>query len=116
MVDIDIEVRKQNIMKVIFLLSIYLKKGDLLVAMTEQAVGLLGSSALVPENNTFLHNQRLGLVELTPEFKNKVSLKFLFHLFNTKKFQSKGSRDRYRIKGSTYVTKKNAGDICSNFK
>lgn len=66
-----------------------LKKGDLLVAMTEQAVGLLGSSALVPENNTFLHNQRLGLVELTPEFKNKVSLKFLFHLFNTKNFRAK---------------------------
>ena len=65
------------------------KKGDLLVAMTEQAVGLLGSSALVPENNTFLHNQRLGLVELTPEFKNKVSLKFLFHLFNTKNFRAK---------------------------
>jgi type I restriction enzyme S subunit len=66
-----------------------LNKGDLLVAMTEQAVGLLGSSALVPENGTFLHNQRLGLVELTPEFKNKVSLKFLFHLFNTKDFRAK---------------------------
>ena len=66
-----------------------LSKGELLVAMTEQAVGLLGSSALVPENNTFLHNQRLGLVELTPEFKNKVSLKFLFHLFNTKDFRAK---------------------------
>jgi len=66
-----------------------LTKGDLLVAMTEQAVGLLGSSALVPENCTYLHNQRLGLVELTPEFKNKVSLKFLFHLFNTTNFRAK---------------------------
>ena len=66
-----------------------LSKGDLIVAMTEQAVGLLGSSALVPKNNNFLHNQRLGLVELTPEFKNKVSLKFLFHLFNTKSFRAK---------------------------
>jgi type I restriction enzyme S subunit len=66
-----------------------LSKGDLLVAMTEQAIGLLGSSALVPENDTFLHNQRLGLVELTPEYENKVSLTFLFHLFNTKYFRAK---------------------------
>ncbi|MCL1092794.1 restriction endonuclease subunit S [Shewanella kaireitica] len=66
-----------------------LSKGDLLVAMTEQAVGLLGSSALVPENDTFLHNQRLGLVELTPEYENKVNLAFLFHLFNTKHFRAK---------------------------
>jgi len=66
-----------------------LSKGDLLVAMTEQAAGLLGSSALVPENNTFLHNQRLGLVEINPEFENKISLNFLFHLFNTKYFRAK---------------------------
>ncbi|WP_321343150.1 restriction endonuclease subunit S [uncultured Draconibacterium sp.] len=57
-----------------------LKKGDLLVAMTEQAPGLLGSPVLVPENNTFLHNQRLGLIELKDESVNK---HFLFYLFNT---------------------------------
>ena len=39
-----------------------LKRGDLLVAMTEQAEGLLGNYAIVPENNKFLHNQRLGLI------------------------------------------------------
>ena len=66
-----------------------LSKGDLLVAMTEQAVGLLGSPALVPKGNTFLHNQRLGLVELTNEFRDNLSLEFLFHLFNTKYFRSK---------------------------
>lgn len=32
-----------------------LKKGDLIVAMTEQAEGLLGSSAIVPKNNLYLH-------------------------------------------------------------
>jgi len=66
-----------------------LSKGDLLVAMTEQAVGLLGSPALVPKGNTFLHNQRLGLVELTNKFRNNLSMEFLFHLFNTKYFRSK---------------------------
>lgn len=38
------------------------KKGDLIVAMTEQAAGLLGSTAIVPEDNRYLHNQRVGLV------------------------------------------------------
>lgn len=37
-------------------------KGDLIVAMTQQAEGLLGSTALVPENNKYLHNQRIGLI------------------------------------------------------
>ncbi|MBB1476847.1 restriction endonuclease subunit S [Shewanella sp. SG41-3] len=66
-----------------------LTKNSLLVAMTEQAVGLLGSPALVPDDDIFLHNQRLGLVELTSEFEGKVSMEFLFHLFNTKHFRSK---------------------------
>ena len=38
-----------------------LEKGDMLVAMTEQAAGLLGSPILIPESDKFLHNQRLGL-------------------------------------------------------
>lgn len=57
-----------------------LSKGNLLVAMTEQAAGLLGSPVLVPESNRFLHNQRLGLVQ------KKVGVPFLneffFHVFN----------------------------------
>ena len=39
-----------------------LGEGDLLVAMTEQAEGLLGSPILIPESGKFLHKQRLGLV------------------------------------------------------
>jgi type I restriction enzyme, S subunit len=35
-----------------------LKPGDLLVAMTEQAEGLLGSTAFVPDGKPCLHNQR----------------------------------------------------------
>lgn len=37
-----------------------LDEGDLLIAMTEQAPGLLGSSFFVPEADRYLHNQRLG--------------------------------------------------------
>ena len=57
-----------------------LKRGDLIVAMTEQAEGLLGSSALIPENNYYLHNQRLGLITELDE--NKLNKKFLYYLFN----------------------------------
>ena len=39
-----------------------LNESDFLIAMTEQAAGLLGSSLIVPESGKFLHNQRLGLV------------------------------------------------------
>lgn len=58
-----------------------MKKGDMLVAMTEQAAGLLGSPLLVPESGRFLHNQRLGLVSA----KSGVpwTNEFFFHVFNT---------------------------------
>ncbi|OYV04711.1 MAG: hypothetical protein CFE26_15415, partial [Verrucomicrobiales bacterium VVV1] len=58
-----------------------MNEGDMLVAMTEQAAGLLGSPLLVPESNKFLHNQRLGLVTAKPgvPWKNE----FFFHVFNT---------------------------------
>lgn len=57
-----------------------LNRGDMLIAMTEQAEGLLGSSAIVPEDNRYLHNQRLGLVtNLRPD----VDKTFLYYLFNT---------------------------------
>lgn len=58
-----------------------LDKGDLLVAMTEQAAGLLGSPILVPESNKFLHNQRLGLVTKKPGV--PWTNEFFFHVFNT---------------------------------
>ncbi|RJS14316.1 restriction endonuclease subunit S [Corallococcus sp. H22C18031201] len=58
-----------------------LNRGDLLVAMTEQAVGLLGSSILVPDSDKFLHNQRLGLV--TKKIGIAWSNEFFFYVFNT---------------------------------
>jgi len=57
-----------------------LKRGDLLIAMTEQAPGLLGSSILVPEDNLYLHNQRLGLVNDLDE--SEIDRLFLYYLFN----------------------------------
>ncbi len=59
-----------------------LDEGDLLVAMTEQADGLLGSPIIVPNGATFLHNQRLGLVEPKPGV--PWCAEFFFHAFNTK--------------------------------
>lgn len=63
-----------------------LEKGDFLFAMTEQAAGLLGSSLVVPESNRYLHNQRLGLIQVKEgvEWHND----FFFHQFNTPKFRA----------------------------
>ncbi|OBT04687.1 hypothetical protein A9267_17205 [Shewanella sp. UCD-FRSSP16_17] len=58
-----------------------LEKDALLLAMTEQAAGLLGSSILVPESNKYLHNQRLGLVKFKDDEQNTV---FYSYLFNNK--------------------------------
>ncbi len=57
-----------------------LAKADLVVAMTEQTSGLLGSAAFVPENDRYLHNQRLGLIVDLDE--KRLSKRFLFYLFN----------------------------------
>ena len=58
-----------------------MNEGDMLVAMTEQAAGLLGSPLLVPESGKFLHNQRLGLVTQKPGV--PWTNEFFFHAFNT---------------------------------
>jgi len=73
-----------------------LSKGDLLIAMTEQAEGLLGSSAIIPCSGLYLHNQRLGLVNIRdPEVADK---HFLYFLFNSKSV-------RQQIRGSASGTK-----------
>ena len=73
-----------------------LDEGDLIVAMTEQGPGLLGSSALIPEGGKYLHNQRLGLIQ---EIDNKVlDKRFLYYLLNTRPV-------RGQISGSATGTK-----------
>jgi type I restriction enzyme S subunit len=59
-----------------------LGEGDLIVAMTEQGPGLLGSSAIIPEDGHYLHNQRLGLVNHLDE--SLLEKRFLYYLFNTR--------------------------------
>lgn len=76
--------------------SFILQENDLIVAMTEQGPGLLGSSAFIPESNRFLHNQRIGLV--TDLDTNGIAKAFLYYLFNT-------SRVRNQIAASASGTK-----------
>lgn len=56
-------------------------KNDLIVAMTQQAEGLLGSTALVPEDKLYLHNQRVGLISHNKDLVDKL---YLYYLFMTK--------------------------------
>lgn len=57
-----------------------LEPGALVVAMTEQSRGLLGSSAMVPDDGkTWLHNQRIGLVLTDP---SSADDRFIYHLLN----------------------------------
>lgn len=58
-----------------------LNEGELLIAMTEQAPGLLGSSLLVPQPNRFLHNQRLGRIVDLDE--RRLIRRYAYYLFNT---------------------------------
>lgn len=73
-----------------------LEFNDLIVAMTEQGEGLLGSTAFIPSSGIYLHNQRLGLITI----KNPIEAcnKYLFYLFNT-------SSVRQQIRGSSSGTK-----------
>ncbi|MBO6494816.1 MAG: restriction endonuclease subunit S [Roseivirga sp.] len=67
-------------------------KGDLIVAMTEQTPGLLGSTALVPEDEKFLHNQRIGLITLDNQKYDKLFLNYLF--------RTKSVRDQIALSSS----------------
>jgi type I restriction enzyme S subunit len=59
-----------------------LSEGDVILAMTEQAEGLLGSSAIVPRSGLYLHNQRLGLIQVRDQ--QRTDKNFLYYLFNSK--------------------------------
>ena len=83
-----------------------LDERDIIVAMTEQGPGLLGSSAIVPEGNLYLHNQRLGLVTDLDE--SVLDRKFTYFLFNTR-----GVRAQINSSASgTKVRHTSPGRIC----
>ena len=63
-----------------------LQRGDLIVAMTEQADGLLGSAALVPSGGSYLHNQRLGKIRVLSA---DLSARFLYRIFNSPMYRAK---------------------------
>ncbi|MEI6429227.1 MAG: restriction endonuclease subunit S [Pseudanabaena sp. ELA607] len=97
-----------------------LQKGDLIIAMTEQADGLLGSPVIVPESNLYLHNQRLGLI--TEIDKTKLDKKFLYYLFNSLsirnqiKSSANGTKIRHTSPERIYQVKAKLLNVCSQKK
>ncbi len=60
----------------------------MLVVMTDliNTAPILGGSFLIPENNRFLHNQRLGLVEITNH--RRIDKKFLYYALNSHDYRA----------------------------
>ena len=87
-----------------------LSEGDMLVAMTEQAAGLLGSPIIVPESGKFLHNQRLGLVTKKPGV--PWTNEFFFHVFNTQAVRKSDSRQRFWREGAPHITDEDRQSSC----
>lgn len=94
-------------------------KGDLIVAMTQQAEGLLGSTALVPENNKYLHNQRIGLITCDEKRLNKL---FAYYLFMTKSVReqlersSSGTKVKHTSPEKIYDVEVEIPDVISQQK
>lgn len=94
-----------------------LNAGDLIVAMTEQSEGLLGSSALVPRSGFYLHNQRLGLV--TPAHSSAADRSFLYYLFNSRpvrqqiRASANGAKIRHTSPTRIYEVKVRVPDIAA---
>ena len=63
-----------------------LQPGDVIVAMTEQADGLLGSAAVIPKEHGYLHNQRLGRVKI---LSSEIELNYLVNVFNSPSYRAK---------------------------
>lgn len=97
-----------------------LKENDIVIAMTEQGAGLLGSPALVPLNNRYLHNQRLGLF---CDFKNDLVVeKYLYYLFFTKNIRQEiaasatGTKVKHTAPKRIYSIKVNLPPISTQTK
>ena len=65
------------------------KPGDLIIPMTEQAAGLLGSPAFSPDDGrVYIHNQRLGKLS----FSESIAPEFAFWFFNCDFFRGELAR------------------------
>ena len=71
-----------------------LKAGDILVIMTDliQAAPILGGAIVVPQDDRYLHNQRLGLVEYLPDA--SIDKTFLYYVLNSPAY-------RAQVRGAT---------------
>ncbi|MEA3643519.1 MAG: restriction endonuclease subunit S [Lamprobacter sp.] len=65
-----------------------LAAGDLLVVMTDlvNTAPILGGAFIIPEDDRFLHNQRLGLISLKDT--SRIQKAFLYYLLNTKGYRA----------------------------
>jgi type I restriction enzyme S subunit len=63
-----------------------LNKDDIIIAMTEQADGLLGSAAIISIDGVYLHNQRLGKLKVTC---SGLCDLFLYRVFNSPYYRAK---------------------------
>lgn len=65
-----------------------MKAGDILVVMTDliQAAPILGGAIVVPEDDRYLHNQRLGLVQLLPG--KEIDRTFLYYVLNSPAYRA----------------------------
>lgn len=65
-----------------------MRTGDMLVVMTDliQAAPILGGAIVVPEDDRYLHNQRLGLVEYLPG--SEIDRKFLYYVLNSPAYRA----------------------------
>jgi type I restriction enzyme S subunit len=64
--------------------------GELIIPMTEQAAGLLGSPAFIPDDGkTYLHNQRIGKLEF---YSDEVAPEYVFCFFNHEFFRDELAR------------------------
>lgn len=66
-----------------------LKKDDLIIAMTDlkQSAPYLGAPAFIDKDDLYLHNQRLGLINIKNE--NIIDKKFLYWVFQSESFRAK---------------------------
>ena len=97
-----------------------LGKDDLIVAMTEQGPGLLGSSAMIPESGRYLHNQRIGLIDQLDE--SLLSTEYLYYLFNTRSVRGQisgsasGTKVRHTSPDRIYRVKTHIPDVLAQRK
>lgn len=57
-----------------------MNKGDMITPLTEQAIGLLGSTALIPESDKYIQSQDIAKIECNEELLDKT---FAFYLISS---------------------------------